>query len=123
MEIETKIQWKKPKDSVPPFDKAILVLVSGQENSYGVWNKYLKLMEVKVSKKSPCDDADIGQFEYSDFIAGEVQFYECEFYLNETNSDGFDDDEDDVGGWFSDSIVLWAESPLPELTKTFGAEV
>lgn len=121
MKIETKIEWKKPEDTIPPFDKAILVLVSGQENSYGVWKKYLKLMVVKVSKKSPCDDASAGQFEYSDFVAGEVPFYECEFYLNETNPDGFDDD-DDAGGWYSDSIVLWAESPLPELAKMFGAE-
>ena len=117
--IETKIQWNKPEDVAPLFGREILVLVGGQEFSNGVWTKYLKPMEVKISKENPSDDAGVSQ--YDDFVSGKLAFHECEFYLNETNSDGFDDEANDDGGWFSDSIVLWAESPLSELNRLLEA--
>ena len=113
--IETKIQWNKPEDIAPPFDKEILVLVGGQEYNNGVWRKYLKPMEVRVSKEGPSDDASVNQFDYDDFVSTKLAFIDCQFYLNELNSD---DEECD---WFSDSIVLWAESPLSELKRLLEA--
>ncbi len=108
--IETKIQWNKPEDIAPPFDKEILVLVGGQEYRDGVWMKYLKPFEVKIRKQSYSDG------EYKEFIAGKLTFSECEFCLNEMNPV-----EDFDISWSSDSIVLWAESPLSELNKLLEA--
>ena len=114
--IETTIRWNKPEDIAPPFDKEILVLVGGQEYNNGVWRKYLKPMEVRVSKEGPSDDASESQFDYDDFVSTKLAFMDCQFYLNELNSDN------DDGGWFSDSIVLWAESPLPKFAKLLETE-
>lgn len=102
--IESTIQWNKPEDVVPPFNRKILVLVGGQEYSNGAWTKYLKPMEVIVSTEGPSDG------EYAEFVSGESPFTDCQFYLSEMNSD-----DDDVSDWYSDSIVLWAESPLSGL--------
>ena len=114
--IETTIRWNKPEDIAPPFDKEILVLVGGQEYNNGVWRKYLKPMEVRVSKEGPSDDASESQFDYGDFVSTKRVFMDCQFYLNELNSDS-----DDLCDWFSDSIVLWAESPLSELNRLLEA--
>ena len=112
MKIETTIYWKKPKDVVPPFGQEILVLVCGQECSNGVWKKYLKLIEVVISKKSPADYKN--KSEFRDFGSGQISFTECQFYLKETHVDSdFVSCEDP--NWFSDDIVLWAESPLSEM--------
>ncbi|QKE37439.1 hypothetical protein [Ferrovum myxofaciens] len=110
--IETKIQWNKPEEVPPPFEKEILVLVGGQIYEGGVWSKYLKPLEVKISKEGPADVPSENSFDFDGFTSGRRNFMDCQFFLNELNGD---DEDDPMGGWFSDAIVLWAESPFPGL--------
>lgn len=109
--IETNITWNKTEDVTPPFDEAILVLVGGEEYSNGVWRRYLKPMEVVMRKNGPLDDSE-GESDYERLVSGKEKFENCLFYLNELNPDG---DEDGGSDWGSDTIVLWAKSPISEL--------
>lgn len=78
--IETKITWNRPGNNPPPFGQKILVVVGGEECKDGVWKKYLKPMEVVISKSTREDELSESP-EYDDVVSGKQPFANCAFFL------------------------------------------
>lgn len=111
-----EIKWIDPRTQVPPFDEQILVVLggNGSDDACRTWQRYVKVANVIISKRSPNDDEPCD--EYTEFFAGNQSDYnQFQFYVFDYADYTYGMGEDSESDWFSDSIMFWA--PMPAVNQ------
>lgn len=107
-----QIDWIDPNDQVPPFGKEILVVLggTGSDDAGGTWDKYFKVCNAIITKKSPNDNDD--EDEFNDFVdGGQKDYMDFQFYVYDYGDYKYGLSDEDRSDWFSDSIIRWAHMP------------
>lgn len=114
--IFTPINWKFPKEEVPPFGKQILVVLGGQgsDDAGQTWETYFRVCNAIILRTSPNDD-DKGS-EFKEYEAEGGDFADFQFFVAEWSDWKYGDKSEP--DWYSDAILVWAEMPDLSLAIT-----
>lgn len=114
--IYTPINWKFPKEEVPPFGKQILVVLGGQgsDDAGQTWETYFRICNVVILQTSPNEEEEGSEAQAYREEGGDWSQYQ--FYVAEYATWKYGDKSEP--DWYSDAILVWAEMPDLSLAIT-----